>query len=65
MEYVEYLRVRTSLFWVVGIGAVLTALLFALGRDMTFDVSGASKIVSGMTVPLATFAPEPKSCTPS
>jgi hypothetical protein len=62
MEYVEYLRVRTSLFWVVGIGAALTALLMMLGRDLTFDVQGASKIATGMTVPLATLVPIAGTC---
>jgi hypothetical protein len=57
MEYAEYLHVRTSLAWHAGVLAAIVLLILALGHQTTFDVNGASKLTSGMSVPLGTLVP--------
>jgi len=52
MVYVEFLRVRRTLTWHVGILAAITLLILYFGHDTMVNVNGHSELVSGMTVPL-------------
>jgi hypothetical protein len=59
MELVEFLRIRKSLLWHVGILAALVLLTFVLGQtgDVKVESDGTtSRIGSGMTLPLSALA---------
>lgn len=60
MEYVEFLRVRRSLTWHLGVLGLLTLAVLVFGHhtSINIDSGGASsRLVSGMTVPLGALVP--------
>jgi hypothetical protein len=60
MEYVEFLRVRRSLTWHLGILAVLTLAVLGFGHHTAINIDsggGTSRIVSGMSLPLMGLVP--------
>jgi hypothetical protein len=57
MEYVEFLRIRTSLAWHVGIAAVIALLIVMLsGHYTTVNVNGSTQPMPGTPVPFDTLA---------
>jgi len=52
MVYVEFLRVRRTLTWHLGILAAITLLVLYFGHDTAVNVNGHSELFSGMAVPL-------------
>jgi hypothetical protein len=57
MEYVEFLRIRRSLVWHIGILAVLALGVMALaGHETSVNVNGTTQLMSGMHVPLGILA---------
>ena len=57
MEYVEFLRIRTSLLWHIGIVAVIALVIAMLGgHDTTVNVNGSTQLMSGTQVPFDTLA---------
>lgn len=57
MAYVEFLRVRTSLAWHVGILAVITVIALYFGQYNNINVNGATQALAGMTVQIGELAP--------
>jgi hypothetical protein len=51
MVYVEFLRVRRTLKWHLGILAVATLLALYFGHNTTVNINGHSELFSGMSVP--------------
>ena len=57
MEYVEFLRIRRSLLWHVGIVAAIALFIIAVGgREASVDINGSTQLVSGMRVPVSVLA---------
>jgi hypothetical protein len=60
MEYVEFLRVKRSLAWHLGVLGLLTLAAIVFGHHTTITIDGGggtSRIASGMSVPLMALAP--------
>jgi hypothetical protein len=60
MEYVEFLRVRRTLAWHLGILALLTIAALAFGHHAAINIedgTASSRLVSGMSVPLFGLVP--------
>jgi hypothetical protein len=60
MEYVEFLRVRRSLTWHLGILGLLTLAVLVFGHHTSItidDGESASRVAAGMSVPLMALAP--------
>jgi hypothetical protein len=56
MAYVEFLRARRSLTWIVGILVALTLLILYFGNTSGIHVDGQSPVFPGMPVPLGKLA---------
>src|SRR5665213_1459293 len=56
MVYVEFLRVRRTLKWHLGILAAVTLLVLYFGHDTNLVVNGHSEVFAGMPVPLGALS---------
>lgn len=57
MEYVEFLRIRSSLLWHVGIIAVIALFIMSFGSyDMSIDVNGSKQLMGGTGVSWGSLA---------
>jgi hypothetical protein len=56
MVYVEFLRVRRTLKWHLGILAAALLLVLYFGHDTTLQVNGRSELYSGMSMPLGVLS---------
>ena len=57
MEYVEFLRIRRSLAWHIGIIVVLGFVVMLVGgNEASVNINGSTRVMSGMQVPLGIIA---------